>query len=259
MLLLVVIALLLACAPVFGQERGPYYVSIHRELPYGAASAGTLALGEVLRARRPDVVLTDLHLGRIPSFDRVATRNHSTSAIGASDGLAYTATALPLLLLVGDQPRSDMWKLGLLYAETMTLNLGITNIIKATALRPRPYVYDDNLSPDTVIGGADRASFLSAHTSNSAAAGFFFARVFSDYYPESNLKPYVWILGAGLPVATGYLRIRAGQHYPSDVAAGYVLGAAIGYAVPALHRKPTKTSGLTCLPTGHGVYLVYRL
>ncbi len=65
------------------------------------------------------------------------------------------------------------------------------------------------------------------------------------------------MLGAGLPALTGYLRIRAGKHYPSDVLAGYALGALIGYAVPALHRKPTANRRLTLVPAASGVYLTY--
>jgi membrane-associated phospholipid phosphatase len=250
----------LACLPLSAQQSndGPYYLSLKREILFGGASVGAVVLGDVLRARTPDIMLSDLRLGTIPSFDRAATRNSSESARKGSDLALNVSGALPLLLLAGNKTRKDAGKLGILFAETMAINYGLTNIIKVSSRRPRPYVFDENLNPTTIIRSNDRAAFLSGHTSVSATGGFFFARAFSDYYPDSKLKPVVWILGAGLPAFTGYLRFRAGQHYPSDIIAGYALGAAVGYLVPTLHKKPISGKGFTLSPTGNGVHLAYR-
>lgn len=249
--------------PVSGQSgdsnQGPYYLSLKRDLLYGGLGAGSMAFGSVLRSRTPDITLADLRLRNIPSFDRVATRLSSEKARAASDSGLYASAALPSLLLLGNESRRDFGKVSVLFAETMAFTSGMTYIIKSTALRPRPYVFDENLDPATVINSRDRAAFLSGHTSVSAAGGFFFARVFSDYYPDSKLKPYAWALGAGLPALTGYLRIRGGQHYPSDVVAGYALGATIGYLIPTLHKKPLAKGRLSLSPTGNGVYASFRL
>lgn len=258
---LITLLLLLGLAfPVTAQRSndGPYYLSLKRELLFGGAGVGATALGTVLRARTPDIVLSDLRLGTIPAFDRAATRNSSESARSASDLTLNVSTVLPVFLLAGNRTRKDAGKLGILFAETMAINYGLTNIIKATSLRPRPYVFEEGLDPATIIRSNDRSAFLSGHTSVSAAGGFFFARAFSDYYPDSKLKPAVWALGAGLPALTGYLRFRAGQHYPSDIIAGYVLGATVGYLVPTLHKKPIGGKGFTLSPTGNGVHLAYR-
>lgn len=82
--------------------------------------------------------------------------------------------------------------------------------------------------------------------------------MFADYYPDSKLKPFVWGVSIGLPALTGYLRIRAGQHYPSDIVAGYALGAAVGWLVPTLHKRPIGGKGFTVSPTGNGVHMTYR-
>lgn len=234
LLLLLVLALPLAAQR---NNDGPYYLSLKREILFGGGGIGATALGAFLRANTPDIMLEDLRLGNIPAFDRAATRNSSESARKGSDLALNVSSALPLLLLAGNKPRGDAGKLGILFAETMAINYGLTNIIKATSRRPRPYVFDENLDPATIIRANDRAAFLSGHTSVSATGGFFFARAFSDYYPDSKLKPLAWVLGAGLPAFTGYLRFQAGQHYPSDIIAGYVLGATVGYLVPTLHKK----------------------
>lgn len=71
----------------------------------------------------------------------------------------------------------------------------------------------------------------------TAANTFFFAEIFSEYYPESKWKPVVWGGAIAIPAVTGYLRVRGGRHYPTDVIAGYALGAAVGYFIPKLHEK----------------------
>jgi membrane-associated phospholipid phosphatase len=46
------------------------------------------------------------------------------------------------------------------------------------------------------------------------------------------------VLGSSLSAATvvGLLKIHAGYHYPTDIAAGAVVGTSIGVLVPMLHR-----------------------
>jgi undecaprenyl-diphosphatase len=54
--------------------------------------------------------------------------------------------------------------------------------------------------------------------------------------PES---PRPWLTLAGgtmLTAFVGYERIRAGAHFPTDVIAGTMAGAAVGVLVPHLHR-----------------------
>ncbi|THH39663.1 phosphatase PAP2 family protein [Neolewinella litorea] len=261
-IIFVFLSLLLASPhSLCGQTRAgekPYYLGLKRDLLYGTGAAGSVVLGKVLRERTPDIVLADLRLASVPEFDQVATEFSSDTARKWSDHSLYASSALPALLLLSPAGRQYAGTIGLLFAETMLLNQGLTDIIKSSAKRPRPYVFDENLPPETVIKGNDRAAFLSGHTSTSAAAGFFFARVFADTHPESKLRPYAWVLGAGLPALTGYLRIRAGQHYPSDVLAGYALGGLIGYLVPALHRRPTRKRRVSLALDGAGGRLVYR-
>lgn len=223
-----------------------------------STAVGTVLLSDELRRRVPTIFLSELTLGRIPAFDRFAVDYSSESARKASNRTRDASTYLPLALLLGKGPRRDVLKLALMYGQTVALRRGLTNIVKYSVRRPRPYLYDTTLDPATVVESYDREAFLSGHTSGSAATAFFFGRVFADYYPDSKLKPYVWTLAAGLPAFTGYFRIRAGQHYLSDVVAGYLLGAAIGYSVPLLHRSPRARERLTLSPTGPGIYLSYR-
>ena len=137
----------------------------------------------------------------------------------------------------------------------MLINQALTDISKYTVLRPRPYVWTEGFPANRALNSNDQASFFSGHTSGSAAATFFFARVFSDYFPGSKLKPYVWGLAATLPAVTGYFRVKAGKHYPSDVITGYLVGGAIGYLVPTLHKRPMSEQRMKISPGLGGLNL----
>ena len=71
------------------------------------------------------------------------------------------------------------------------------------------------------------------------------AKVFSDYHPNSKqfLKIAVWTFSISLPAVTGFFRVRAGKHFPSDVIMGYALGAVSGWIIPHLHKKDLMSNG----------------
>lgn len=219
------------------QPPGPYYLSLKREIVYSGFGIGSLALGGYLRSRVDELTLMDLNPGEINRFDRIATEMSSETADKWSDYTLLASLGISGTLLLGRETRRDFLKISVLFLETMAISNGLTQISKSLFQRPRPYVFDENWDPIRILSSNDRAAFVSGHTSESAAGTFFFAKVFSDYYPDSKLKPLVWTVSIGLPAVTGYLRIRSGNHYPTDVIAGYILGAAVGYLVPALHKK----------------------
>lgn len=245
---------LLTLLPLSAQD-GPYHLSYRRDFPLGAVAAGSAVTGYLINRGIPDIAQRDLALPAVPSFDDAALGRVSASALTASDVVAYGTVVLPATLLLDGAVRRDAFTVGVLFAETMLLNQGVTDIVKGLVQRPRPYLYAADRGPDVVVEAYDRTSYFSAHTSNTAAAAFFLGRVFADYHPQSPLRPVVWTVAAALPAVAGYLRVRSGQHFPTDVISGYAVGAAIGYGIPALHRKPVR--GVTLLPAGAGVYLCY--
>jgi len=141
------------------------------------------------------------------------------------------------LFLAGKKSRKNFGKIATLYGETAFITTGITLLIKATVKRNRPFVYNSDAPLAKKTTRNARTAFLSGHTSISAANSFFAAKVFSDYYPDSKWKPAVWTTAAVIPAITGYLRVRAGKHFPTDTIAGYALGAAAGILIPHLHKK----------------------
>jgi membrane-associated phospholipid phosphatase len=173
------------------------------------------------------------------AIDRKATFRHSNQANKASDLVFYSAALAPVLLLLDPGIRKEGGVVSVLYLETLTLAGGLTLMTKNLAKRPRPYTYNPDLPLQLKQQRDARRSFFSGHTSSTAASCFFAAKVWSDFHPDSKWKPFVWAAAAGIPLVTGYLRIRAGKHFFTDVSVGYVVGATVGCLVPVLHQKKT--------------------
>jgi len=60
----------------------------------------------------------------------------------------------------------------------------------------------------------------------------------------------------------GYARIRSLDHFPSDIAVGFGLGALLGIVVPALHKLPCSRNlsmGLSTTPDAVGLSLAWKL
>lgn len=196
----------------------------------------------------------------IGSFDKIALGYNSQGAENARDLLLYTTSALPIVLLSSQHLENERFQYVLMLGETVTLNAGLTFLVKSLTKRNRPYFYDDNVSTADRQNIDARKSFFSGHTSHTAAMTFFTASVFSDLYPASKWKPLVWAGAASIPAATALLSVRAGRHFPSDVLVGYAVGAGIGVLLPFLHRvKPQKNKSLSLAFSGNALALSYKL
>lgn len=256
-LLLLCCSFLLIGLSAQNQDR-PYYLSLKREVIYtGSGLAGTLS-AYFLHQQLGRVTAGELEPPNLSEFDKMGLGNYSAKARNVSNQTLFSTVGLPFLFLAKKRTRNQFSTIGLLYIETMLINQGVTDLVKVASLRPRPYIFEENFPSTTVLSSNDRFSFFSGHTSSAATASFFAARVFADYYPNSKLRPYVWGVAAALPALTGYLRIRAGRHYPSDVLAGYLVGGAIGYLIPTLHKKEPTGKNLSIAPSMGGLYLNYR-
>lgn len=219
-------------------------------LAFGGVASG---LGIHFRSTLPLLTPADLEVlnkNDINSFDRIATKYYSPAAHNASDVFWYGSHAFSLLFLTNKRTRQDFSKIAGMYGEVFLLNSGLTVLTKTTFRRTRPFVYNPEAPLDKKFTKTARSSFVSGHTSMTAANSFFAAKVFSDYFPDSKWKPAIWTAAAIIPGITGYLRVRAGKHYPTDTIAGYALGAAIGVLIPQLHKRKRDKISFYGGPTG---------
>jgi acid phosphatase (class A) len=99
----------------------------------------------------------------------------------------------------------------------------VTNRAKDHWKRLRPYQADPSRFPDAIEH--DRQSF--SYPSGHAALGTVFAAILAELWPEQ--REALWRKGR----EAGWLRVKGGAHFPSDVYAGRVLGQAIVRAMLA--------------------------
>lgn len=230
---------LMGC-PLCAQAQYPYRLRWSTDLPLVSAGLATSISGygfgrHVKPLSLPQI--TGLNAQTLPWIDRKTNAGISRKADRASDVAFYSATLLPLVLLAERSTRKEAGVVSLMYVETLAINAGLTEWTKNLAKRPRPYTYHPDFPLERKQRRDARKSFFSGHTSSTAASCFFVAKVWSDSHPKSRWKPAVWALAAGIPACTGYLRMRAGQHFFTDVSVGYAVGATLGYLIPVWHKS----------------------
>ena len=176
----------------------------------------------------------------ISRFDRIAIGPYQQDVLG--DALVYSSFLLPLTFLANNDAKEDFGTLSLMYSEVVLLNAGINGLVKGLTTRNRPYVYDINSSVEEKYKTGARHSFYSGHTSFAASNSFFTARVFSEYLTDNTSKTLIWTAAAIIPAVTGFSRINTHNHFPTDVIVGYIVGAAIGYLIPEIHKYENESS-----------------
>ncbi|WP_394825805.1 phosphatase PAP2 family protein [Pendulispora albinea] len=150
---------------------------------------------------------------------------------------------------------------GILYAETITITIGVTNLAKIAVRRPRPsaYVAAQEQKHDPTYANPDTdssLSFFSGHSSVSAAISAT-ATYLAFVRSPRTARPWITLIaGTALTSFVAFERVRAGKHFPTDVIAGALAGAGIGVLVPHFHRVDAaspRTFWVGAGPAEHGV------
>ncbi len=236
------------CKPKLHQNPDPYSIHLKKEWPVLLGSTSIALAGFFAKEFDNISPFTPLELHQlnrenINRWDKGATYNYSQSANSASDILLLSSlVVMPQFFLFNKHTNKKWGTLLVLTYEVAAINYGITNLFKSTVNRSRPYVYNTDLTYTERTDDDSRYSFYSGHVSMSASLSFLFAKTLTDFHPSmaKSYKIGVWSFAALLPATIGYLRIKAGQHYPTDVLAGYAMGALTGWLVPALHKQKKK-------------------
>jgi len=130
------------------------------------------------------------------------------------DGWVWYALILALPLVLG----VDGWWATAHLAATGALGVLLYKLIKCRAVRERPYITHSAI--ECASAPLDRYSFPSGHTLHAVS----FTILLTQYVPEWTGALAVLALSIALS------RVILGLHYPTDVAAGAVLGGALGSA-----------------------------
>jgi len=190
--------------------------------------------------------INQLNASKVNSFDRSATYNWNINLDYASDISAYVLASAPSVLLFTEFKNknwSNSITYGVMYFETAMLTFGITNLTKFTTKRTRPYLYNTSLSitekTELSQNNTVNDSFFSGHTAIAFSTAVFLSKTYTDIFGKNRVSKIIW--GSSIAVAggTGFLRYKAGQHFPTDIIIGAIVGSGIGYLIPVLHKIET--------------------
>ncbi len=239
-------------------EAFPYRLGAVREATMGATALGLYGSSFYFNSLKRSANAADLRDSSIPFFDRLYTSSHSSPMGTAADVLMVSAALAPELAAAAFAPGLDGGKfltIGVMYVETMGLAYSSAELLKSLVTRYRPYGYSGTVD----FGDSElTSSFPSRHAMIAFSSATFAGFAFDKVAPGSPWSPLVWASGLGLATATSVLRVASGDHFPSDVVAGAILGSALGYLVPLLHEKRGgrgPVSQVSLLPTGNGLLL----
>ena len=155
-----------------------------------------------------------------------------TTFIFITNTAAAIAFGIPILMLLSAvfTKNRELRRNALLFLVSVFLSAVIANILKYTIDLPRPYevyTFIEKLS----VGGSP--TFPSGHTADA----FAFAVAVSLVYP----RWYFIIPSLLWATMVGYSRMSLGVHFPSDVIAGAIIGAACAFGcIQFITRKTAK-------------------
>lgn len=231
-------------------EKGQHFV--FDPIADGALTAGgfgfSFLLGEVLSTGEIAPPLPSVSAGSLLPIDRGAiTQQIDPNANTFSDIGLYSAIGFAVLdpILSGFRDGTDALVIdAFMYAESGSLSLMLTDITKIAVRRPRPIDY---INCGVTATAAQRAgpncqstnlglSFWSGHAaavSSLGATATYLAFMRDPHSP----RPWITLgVATALTAFVSYERVRGGDHFPTDVIAGSMAGAAVGILVPHLHR-----------------------
>lgn len=166
----------------------------------------------------------------VNGLDCIATRQFSATADATSDALFITALALPLGIELGRGFDDDSARRGIAWASAVGATALTAGAAKLVVRRDRPYTY--NRHPGVVEYTAHAAgndhSFFSGHTSLAFASLTAGALLYNPTSHDDTARLGIWAGAGAIAATTGVLRIRAGQHFPTDVMVGAVVGTGFG-------------------------------
>jgi len=250
-----------------GQKRGDTLFrltpSVDIPLVVGGAALDIYNFAQISKKNPTSIEkLNSLKISDLDWFDRWGVHPYSHSVDQLSYVPFYVAVPLPLIVFgIDDRMRKDFWKLTYLYGETMIL----TGVFYSSAVhwisRLRPLTYEAASPLKERQSSNSRNSFFAGHVALVGTSAFFIASTWAAYHPESNLK-WVFYTGAGVITGlTGYWRSRAGEHFPSDIAVGTIVGAGMGMLVPRFHMPKKLAKHVSFAPVGPmgpGLTLAYK-
>lgn len=238
-----------------GKRRGPAYkLDLAIDLPV-LAIAGVVSSGWLLKGSLAGPhCAPQCDRGDVPAFDRWAAGTYDAGWRTASDiGVAAVLGASAVTLLAAEGP-SHALNDAVVVGQSVLLANTLAIVSMMGVRRPRPFAYGTEAPLEARTDGDASLSFFSGHAAGSVAAA---VSMYITFRRLNRPALAYTSLGLGLAAATfiGVTRVAAGDHFPSDVLAGAVVGASTGVLFPAVHGRPAAIVP-SSVGAGHGLSIV---
>jgi undecaprenyl-diphosphatase len=216
-------------------ERSPF--EVRSVLVLGAAAVALTGIGLLLALPLA---------GEAPAFDArlaaaaTAPEDGSARQVAATIGrIGHLVIVAAIAVVVGlvARWRSGRWDIGLLLAAVLGGATVVTGVLKVLTDRARP---DDTLTLS--------AAFPSGHTVRGAAVLGLVAWIVRQWSHNAAVRRLALPVAVVLVVVNGVARVVLGVHWPTDVAAGLLLGSAWLLACCAVLRPQVSTTPGTARP-----------
>lgn len=177
----------------------------------------------------------------VPKIDRIVyplDPDRIALAKPASDVLAVGSVLIPLWACWhATSSTTDFSNTAIIYGAGLVEGYILVSHLKSVFDRARPYTYTKLYDLDYRLEADAWYSMPSSHTFVTAYNTYFAASILDKYLvsnDKTGLRIGIWGTATALPLLTGYLRMAAGRHFPTDVLAGYGLGAGMGLLMPLM-------------------------
>lgn len=170
--------------------------------------------------------------GSLSGFDRIALHTFSGAASTASNVALVGVIAFSGIASVeGTTPAQARGDVAVV-SNAVVWTYAATTWVKVLVHRSRPVLYTA-AAPGAASDPDSRRSFPSGHASAAfAAATSYFVVAGRQRLPHRTRNA---LLAYGVAVGVAALRVSAGQHFPTDVIGGAVLGSGIGWLAATVH------------------------
>lgn len=144
-----------------------------------------------------------------------------------SNTYRYGDIGIPAVMLAGGVigNNKELRQNSLFVASSTLVSYGFTMLLKQIVKRPRPFIKNINIVP---VYRAGSYSFPSGHTSSTIATATALSMAYPKWYIIA--PSFLW---AG---SVSYSRMYLGVHYPTDVAAGALIGAGTAVSMSFLRH-----------------------
>lgn len=164
-----------------------------------------------------------------------------TTAMRATTTMGSSVSLLPAVLVVGmaSYRRARSWAALAQLLVVMGGAVALYQLVKVLVARPRPDV-------SLMAASASGYAFPSGHTTQTTAVAISAALLLASWTRRWPRKVTIWAAAVLLCLAVGFSRVYLGVHWPTDVLAGYALGALWASTCALAARTARQRRGARC-------------